>query len=206
MLVTLKVRPEIWNLRARRAFTGVVRSLAAARERFGVRITQFSVQRDHVHLVVEPDGRTELARAMQGLSVRIARTLNRAMRRKGTVFADRYHGRVLRTPRQVRHALAYVLCNGRKHGVVAPGERFDPCSSAAAFDGWRAEIALDPSASILARVVARPRTWLLTIGWRRGGPLDPEHHPGPLSGRSAPSSPSSPSSPRSRRDRAGRLA
>lgn len=185
VLITLKVRPEIRSLRARRAFTHVVRSLVAARERFGVRLTQFSVQRDHVHLVVEAERRAGLARAMQGLCVRIARALNRMMGRKGAVFADRYHDRVLRTPRQVRHALRYVLCNGRKHAVVASDERFDPCSSAAAFDGWKGGVAGDLAASLRARVVARPRTWLLTIGWRRGGLLDPWARPGPLSARSS---------------------
>ena len=97
------------------------------------------------------------------------------MHRRGTVFADRYHDRVLTTPRQVRHALAYVLCNARKHGL-APRTRHwvDPCSSAAAFPGWSCAIELAPT---LATV--EPRTWLLTIGWRRaGGPIDPDHHPG----------------------------
>jgi hypothetical protein len=94
------------------------------------------VQRDHLHLIVEAEDTRSLSRAMQGLSVRIAKALNRALGRKGKVFADRFHDRVLTSPKQVRHALAYVLCNARKHGVAPPirggaGPSWvDPCSSA----------------------------------------------------------------------------
>jgi len=118
-----------------------------------------------------------MSRAMQGLAVRLARAVNRTMNRRGPVFADRFHDRVLRSPRQVRHALAYVLCNARKHGV-APQRRgwLDPFSSAAAFDGWTRHVAdVDTST-----ITAPPRTWLLRIGWRRGGLLDPDHRPGPI--------------------------
>lgn len=174
MLVTLKVRAEVWNLRSRRAFTRILRGLEAARERNGTRIVQFSVQPDHVHLIVETAGRGALARGVQGLCVRLARALNRMMQRRGAVFADRYHDRVLRTPRQVRHAIAYVLCNARKHGIAPRVARWlDPCSSAASFDGWHG-LARPAAGS----PVAAPRSWLLRVGWRRLGLLDPDHVPG----------------------------
>ena len=90
------------------------------------------------------------------------------------MFADRYHDRVLATPRQVRHALGYVLCNARKHGLAPRAHTWvDPCSSASAFTGWSRPLAVTPAPC------AAPRTWLLTVGWRRaGGLLDPDHHPG----------------------------
>jgi hypothetical protein len=85
---------------------------------------------------------------------------------------------VLSTPRQIRAALAYVLCNARKHGK-APRELgwLDPYSSAGAFDGWRgtSHDALTPMPPIVA-----PRTWLLAVGWRRGGLIDPDHCPGAM--------------------------
>jgi hypothetical protein len=82
------------------------------------------------------------------------------------VFADRYHARVLRTPREVRHALAYVLLNGRRHGVTSVG--IDPCSSGAWFDGW---VGLSVPAPDASAAVAAARTWLLRVGWRRHGPI-----------------------------------
>lgn len=178
------MRKGVWNLRARRAFARLVPALIAARERLGMRLVQYSVQGDHIHLIVEVESRAALSRGMQGLCVRIARALNPMMKRSGSVFADRFHHRVLSTPRQVRTALAYVLGNGRKHGH-APRERgwLDPFSSAIAFAGWSSRLtpAQQAVAAVHASRVVPPRTWLLAIGWRRGGgPLDPEHRPGPL--------------------------
>jgi hypothetical protein len=91
------------------------------------------------------------------------------------VFADRYHHRTLTTPRQVRNALAYVLCNARKHRVAPHRSGWlDPLSSAASFDGWTR------CANAADRITPAPRTWLLRVGWRRGGSIDPDHTPGSM--------------------------
>jgi len=135
----------------------------------------FSAQSDHVHLLVEASDRDTLIRGVWGLAVRIARAVNRALGRKGTVWGDRYHVRALRTPREVRSALLYVLQNFRKHGR-GPGT-IDPCSSANWFDGF---LDRSPDAHGRARVV-RPRTWLLRVGWRRWGLLSVRE--GPASSR-----------------------
>jgi REP element-mobilizing transposase RayT len=173
----MKVRSGITSLRGRRAFDRVLGSLRRMRVELGAHVTHYSVQRDHVHLMVEASDASTLSRGMQGLAVRIARGVNRAMNRKGAVFADRFHDRVLRSPRQVRNALAYVLCNARKHGL-APNRSgwLDPHSSAAAFDGWAS-----PRTTLVASdAVSPPRTWLLRVGWRRGGLLEVDHRPGGL--------------------------
>jgi hypothetical protein len=118
---------------------------------------------------------------MQGLSVRIARALNAMMGTRGPVFADRYHAHVLSTPTEARFGLAYLLLNARKHGQ-APRKRgwLDPFSSARAFDGWRGSLDARGSTSTRPAPVCPPRTWLLSVGWRRaGGLLDPDHRPGP---------------------------
>jgi hypothetical protein len=188
VLVTLKVRRDISRLRSRRILQRLLPALVAAREGL-MRLVHFSVQHDHVHLIVEAKNERELARGAQGLSVRLARALNGAMRRTGKVFKDRYHARVLATPRQVRNALAYVLCNARKHRVPLPSRGLDPCSSAAAFDAWsgRVIVSMHALSRALARVAVAPTTWLLRVGWRRaGGPLDPEHCPGPYGASDGP--------------------
>jgi REP element-mobilizing transposase RayT len=167
------------------------KAFLAARDRFGMRIVHYSVQRDHIHLGVEAEDARSLSRGMQGLCVRIARALNAMMGTRGPVFADRYHAHVLRTPTETRNGVAYLLLNARKHGHAPRGRRgwLDPFSSARAFDGWRGRID-PPRVAQRPPPVSRPRTWLLTVGWRRaGGPLDPEHRPGPCP-RAAPVSPS----------------
>jgi REP element-mobilizing transposase RayT len=176
VLVTVKVRQGLTSLRVQRVLRAVSSALVQAKQRFGVRLVEYSVQREHVHLVAEAESKAALALAMKGLAVRLARAINRALARKGTVFSERYHERVLSSPRQVRHALAYVLCNGRKHGHAQASGWLDPCSSAASFDGWSRSLARASSAP--GPKLAAPETWLLRIGWRRGGLIDPDHHPG----------------------------
>src|SRR5438094_9152174 len=119
---------------ARRVFPTLRRALAAA-SHSGFRIIQYSVQNDHIHFIIEADDGGLLSSGKRGLASRLARAVNRALSRRGSVWDDRYHARALATPRAVRHALVYVLMNFKKHGT-AVGE-IDPCSSAAWFDAWR---------------------------------------------------------------------
>ena len=156
--VTLRMAPHVYNLRSRRSFRVIAAALRVGGDRFDVRVVEFSVQGNHIHLVVEAANRRALARAIQGLSIRVAKGLNRMMGRSGRVFDDRHHARLLRTPTEVRHAIHYVLENARKHAAQR-GETYspgyvDPYSSAGAPD-----LALPPA-----------QTWLLRVGGKRAGP------------------------------------
>jgi putative transposase len=174
--VTLRARARLPSLRGPRVFPAVREALrAASKEAFGV--VQYSVQADHIHLVVEASDRTALARGTCGLIIRTARAINRALSRSGPVWGDRYHARALRTPREVRNALVYVLMNFRKHRP-ADRQRHDPCSSAAWFDGFRRRDG-EETAPAEPPPVARAQTWLGSIGWRRHGPIDPWEQPRP---------------------------
>jgi REP element-mobilizing transposase RayT len=190
--VTMKVREGLPSLRRSREFAVLRGSIAAGCERGGFRLVHFSVQSNHLHLLVEGGCRSTLSRGIQGLAVRMARALNRLWRRWGSVFADRYHDHVLRSPSEVWNALRYVLCNARKHGGRSSRQLHDPCSSAAWFDGWR-ERQAEPAES---SITARARTWLLSKGWRRRGLLRRED---------APASPPCQGSPRPHRGAAGSL-
>lgn len=121
--VTIKVAADVWNLRSRRCAAVVRASLAAHRPE--MRITHYSIQGNHIHLIVEPSNRDALARGMKGLQVRMARSLNRLMLRTGPVFVDRYHAHVLRTPTETRNAVRYVLTNERIHARRRGDERSD---------------------------------------------------------------------------------
>jgi REP element-mobilizing transposase RayT len=159
--VTLRARQDVPSLRADRAFGAVFRALErGSKAWFGV--VHFSVQKDHVHLIVEADSRLALIRGVQGLAVRCAKAINRDLGRRGPVWASRYHAHRLTTPTEVRVGLAYVLLNFRKHEEGASG--IDPRSSGRWFDGWAS-----PSHRSEPTPLAAPRTWLLMIGWRRGG-------------------------------------
>ena len=129
------------------------------------RVVHFSVQRDHLHLIVEAHDGSVLARGMQGLGIRLARAINKLLDMRGSVFEGRFHSHELRTPREVRNALVYVLMNFKKH-EQAPRRSLDPLSSAAWFDGFREAIGPPPE---MDRPVVGSRTWLGSRGWRRRG-------------------------------------
>ena len=150
--VTMRMEQGVGYLRGYRRYQAILGALREAKERPGLRVIHFSVQGNHLHLLVEAGGAGSLSRGVQGLAVRLARSLNRVAKRCGKVFADRYHAHVLASPREVARALRYILENFRHHlrADVAP-RGSDPCSSAA----W-VGIPLADDAPIL-----RPRTWLL---------------------------------------------
>ncbi len=173
VLVTMKLQPGLPSLRHHREREVIREGLRAARDRHGMRLVHFSIQSNHIHALIEASDAQALSRGMQGLSVRIARALNRAWGRVGRIFADRYHARILRSPREVRYALAYVLNNARKHGVHVGG--IDPYSSGAAFDGWRNRMTCIFASAL---PVSPPHSWLLSIGWRRHGRIGVDEVPG----------------------------
>jgi putative transposase len=113
--VTLKVRSDVPSLRTVRLVREVERSFARACERGAFRLVHYSLQGNHAHLIVEARNREALGRGMKAIGSRLARAVNRVFDRAGPVLADRYHVRMLRTPREVRNAIAYVLLNARKH-------------------------------------------------------------------------------------------
>lgn len=118
--VTLRMDPKVWNLRSQRGFACVAHALRAESARGELRVVHFSVQGNHVHMVVEASDQATLSRRMQGFGVRLARRINAMMgRRRGRVLGDRYHSRVLTTPRDVHRVIRYVLRNYAKHAARA---------------------------------------------------------------------------------------
>ena len=154
-----------------RVFPTLQRALSASTKP-AFRVVHFSVQSDHVHLVVEGDQGVALVRGLQGLACRCAKAVNRAARRRGHVWSSRYHAHALRTPTEARRGLVYVLLNFRKHLHAAPG--VDPRSSGRWFTGWRSQPVSPPDAA----PVVPARTWLAIVGRRRaGGPIALDERP-----------------------------
>jgi REP-associated tyrosine transposase len=178
--VTLRVRRDVPSLRSRYLAREFQSRMRRGCERGEFRVCHYSIQRDHVHLVVETVGKEALGRGMKSVGIRLARAVNRVFGRMGPVLFGRYHLRVLRTPQEVRNALAYVLLNARKHWRQrtgsAPPVVIDVASSGAWFDGWkRPPPGAEPEGP---RPVAPARYWLLREGWRPRGLVDPAEVPG----------------------------
>ncbi len=147
--VTLRVLPHVWNLRSKRGYRVVRRALAAGGDRFGMRLCEFSVQGNHLHFVVEAEDARALSRGMQGLSIRLAKGLNRMMSRGGKVLTDRFHARILRTPTEVSRVLAYVRGN---HDVHRARRGARPTNAADVFSS---------AVAAVREALPAPRTYLL---------------------------------------------
>jgi REP element-mobilizing transposase RayT len=194
--VVLRVVGAVGNLRRRATYKAVREATLTTARREDFRIVHLSIQRNHLHLLVEADHKGALASGMQGFQISAAKHLNAAIskdrpRRRGAVFPDRYHAEIITTPTRARHALNYVINNWRKHredrADMARSWKIDPFSTAVMFPGWeeygeqaflwRGPPTYDPL------VVYQPRSWLLREGYLRGGP--------PISVREVPSAPRS---------------
>lgn len=151
--VTLRVGPGVGYLRAHSPAKVIREAIREAEEQFGMRVVHYSVQGNHLHLIAEAEDEVSLSRGMQGLMVRVARRLNRLSRRKGTVFADRYHAHQLRSRREVANAVRYVVGNYRHHAREYLPPRWD-----------------DPFATHADAPAVAPRTWLLRVGWKLDAP------------------------------------
>jgi REP element-mobilizing transposase RayT len=158
--ITLRVRHDVGNLRRDNVYAQMQKAFLAGHNRFGMRMCEFSIQSNHIHLVVEAEDKQALTSGLQGLIIRLARAINRALGRKGKVFAERYHERILKTPTEVRNAVEYVRHNHEKHlkksGRDVHPFYIDPYSS---MSGQAVCYMHDYDWSTL--VIAAPKTWLL---------------------------------------------
>jgi len=174
----LRVDTAVGGLRKRHAYHAIRQALSSTFRRSDFRICQISLQRDHIHLIVEASDERALARGMQGFEIAAAHRLNAALSkeigrlRRGRVFSDRYHARILRTPTQVLNVLNYALNNWRHHsehrGMETMSWDVDYFSSAPTFMRWK-----EPSPPLPTRYdplpMRPPATWLLSVGWTKSG-------------------------------------
>ena len=172
--VTLRTLPVARNLRRMDAYQAVRIGARVVLARSGFRLVHFSIQSNHIHLIVEADSRAALSNGVRAFSISVAKSLNAKLHRRGPVFADRYHARVIANPTQMRNALQYVLTNWLHHRPahhVNVGE-IDPYSSGAEFLGWK-ELGgtrqFEPDDGFERVPLATPALWLTREGWKRGG-------------------------------------
>ena len=196
VLVTVRVVRAVGSLRKRHIYRALRFALYSAAAREDFRVVHFSMQRTHLHLIVEAASKRALSSGMQGLLISAARHINLEIeartghRRRGKVVADRYHARVLTSPRQCRSAVSYVLNNWRRHKEDRSGVQkswtLDPFSSAVNFGGWKeleGSPFLFPVRATYERLhTCTPQTWLLRVGWTRHGLIGAHEVPGPDAG------------------------
>lgn len=161
------------SFRAQRVYAAI-RTVIEATKKKGVRVVQFSIQTNHLHLMVEGRSAADLSSQMRLLFSRVAAAVNAVAHRRGRLFRDRHHRHALTTPREVRNALVYILFNDRKHSASRPSSvpTLDAYSSAPWFRGWStsdhppSDLLLPP----LEAPTSKPETRLASWGWHRGEP------------------------------------
>ena len=194
--VHVTLRTRLAPLRSQHVFPTVRLALARAarRDPARFRLVHFSVQHDHLHLIVEASDARALSSGIRSVAIRVARYVNDLLSRRGPLWADRWHGHSLRTPREVRNAIAYVLTNFRKHVRGKRTAGIDPFSSGIWFDGWREFRPFSGMPPPLAepagwrrwhadahpdapRPIAPAQTWLGSVGWQRHGLIELDEGP-----------------------------
>src|SRR5262249_52973850 len=65
--VTVRMRRGTWNLRSQRCFRHIHAALVGVRSRGTFRVAHYSVQGNHVHLIVEADTRRAMSNGMRAL-------------------------------------------------------------------------------------------------------------------------------------------
>jgi REP element-mobilizing transposase RayT len=191
--VILRAHTDIGSLRKGEVLHAIREALITVAKLDEFRVVHFSVQRTHIHMICEAEGKRTLGHGMQTFGISAAKHINALIRdedgkrRRGAVFPDRYHARILKTPTQVRNCLRYVLNNWRHHGEDR-GERsrhwkLDPFSSATTFEGWKEQESrggrfVQPPTYVTPMVWAAS-TWLLRAGWRKVGLISAFDVPGP---------------------------
>jgi putative transposase len=177
--VTLRARTLFPELR-RRDYYAIIRKVLEhylGREDF--RVVHGSIQNTHFHFLIEARSKRALTRGMQSLAIRLSLALTGG---EGKVFDERYHSVQIRTPRQARNTLAYVLNNWRRHRVWAGDAPVDPYSSGVTFSGWSKRPRFTIPDGYLPLPMSPPRTALLCSEWKQFGLIDPFERPGPFWG------------------------
>ncbi|MGE0548682.1 MAG: transposase [Kofleriaceae bacterium] len=183
--VVLRVRRGVGQLRRGKMYQAIRRVLQRYLGRADFRVVHLSIQNNHVHFLIESANKRALSRGMQSLAINCARALKLDTRHAGKVFEYRYHATQIRTARQARNALAYVLNNWRRHREDLTSPRamnasVDPYSSGISFTGWsgRPRFALPDGYDPLP--VSLPKTALLSSEWEWHGRIGLFECPGPL--------------------------
>jgi REP element-mobilizing transposase RayT len=171
--VTMRLRAGLPSLRRWKEYEVLLGAFRTGCERFGFRLVHYAVMGNHLHLLTEGDDRRGHWRGTQGLAIRIAKRLNKLWGRKGKVFHERFHGRDLKTPQEVRGVLEYLMHNARRHGYRVAAVGPDPYSSGRWLDGWRGW----PCDRIWPAPLAKARSWLVAHGWRRLGSIETRARP-----------------------------
>lgn len=112
--LTVKILKDKAGIKNKQTLALLKHAILKARKK-GLRIIHFTLEYDHVHLLVEANDNEVLGRGMMVFGVTMAKGINRLKSIKGTVYKHRYHFRKINSPRELKNVLHYIFNNGIKH-------------------------------------------------------------------------------------------
>jgi len=116
--VTIKFdKKKIATLRNKIFYREIRKSLRRLRVK-GVRLIEFSVQKDHIHFLLESANKIVLGKAMRALSISLSKRFSLLLNRKIKALKSRYHLHILNTLKELKNARQYILNNSAKHNSV----------------------------------------------------------------------------------------
>lgn len=156
------------NLRSPLFMDAFLKAIERAKTR-GLYINQYAIESNHIHLIGETASNETLKKGMQSLIASITWALRKLFQHKGEVFAKRYFLHAIKQPREMRHALKYVLFNHAKHLGTRPfTDIFSSAHVSADLDRFAAKPTRPPPWVNRIREAIEPaRSWLQTVGWKR---------------------------------------
>jgi putative transposase len=92
--------------------------LFEAKKRFGLRILNYVVTSNHIHLLVVDSGPEVIPRSLQLIAGRTAQEFNQRKERKGAFWEDRYHATAVERNEHLIRCLVYIDLNMVRAGAV----------------------------------------------------------------------------------------
>jgi REP element-mobilizing transposase RayT len=116
--VTVKTnQKDIGSIRSKILYKEIRQAMKRARYG-GIRIIHFSVQKDHIHMIIEAASSILLGRAMRAMSISLSKRFTEVLGESVKALQNRYHLRLLKSFNQIKNAIFYVLNNGKKHLIA----------------------------------------------------------------------------------------
>ena len=92
--------------------------LFKAKKRFGLRILNYVVTSNHIHLLVLDNGDGEISKSIQLVAGRTAQEYNQRKKRNGAFWEDRYHATAIESGKHLIRCMIYIDLNMVRAGAV----------------------------------------------------------------------------------------
>ena len=98
--------------------------LNEARNKYRLKILNYIVTSNHIHLLIVDHIKGAIARSLQLIEGRVGQEYNLRKKREGAFWSDRYHATIIDTDNYLQECLMYIDLNMVRAGVVSHPEEW----------------------------------------------------------------------------------